>query len=847
MTSKYPAYHTFFEVATSGNQAYPYQVRLATCEEWPEVLSIPTGVGKTAAVILSWLYRRHFAAEEIRKRTPQRLIYCLPMRTLVEQTYQNVSNWIDNLDLNDEEQGSISVHQLMGGLDRSNWDEHPEKNAILIGTQDMLLSRALNRGYGMSRYRWPVHYALLNNDCQWVIDETQLMGVGLTTSSQLAGFRTKLTTYGFCKTLWMSATFDDQALSTIDHPRPPEGWQIIELQADDKADPKVKRLLTAAKPCSPSMTVLSSESVKKGYETSLADEVVSAHQTGTLTLVVVNVVLRAQKLFSAIQKKIGKRVDAPEIVLIHSRFRSHDRNQHQRRALSDESLPAGGRIIVATQAIEAGVDLSATTLFTELAPWSSLVQRFGRCNRRGICGVDGNPPAKVVWIDLETSDAKKGKGLAIPYNNAELDQARSVIKELRDVGPETLSTVRVDLPSTIVHVIRRKDLLDLFDTTADLSGNDLDVSRYIREGDAADVQVYWRAWNRKGGKENPPDPKDADGTIQFPAPNRDELCSVSISRLQEFVRSLRKNERTKRVTWRWNPLIRAWEECRESEIRPGMTILLHASAGGYDESLGWTGDAKHGPVTPVVSRPEPDSVSLDDEEAMDADETGVSPVLLAEHLRDVGQAAENLKEALNVDAEIPWNQIIRAAWWHDVGKAHDAFQGGLRRLNPELDPNQIWAKSGGKGRLVYIMPDNTRRRGFRHELASALAWLSAQSGTADANLVAYLIAAHHGKVRMSIRSMPNENRPENSLAFARGIWDQDDLPQVEIGNELQDVSQKCQLSLSLMKLGEDASGQASWLARALALREKYGPFRLAYLETLLRVSDWRGSEAKVNS
>ena len=40
-----------------------------------------------------------------------------------------------------------------------------------------------------------------------------------------------------------------------------------------------------------------------------------------------------------------------------------------------------GRIVVATQVVEAGVDISARTLVTELAPWSSLVQRFGRVAR----------------------------------------------------------------------------------------------------------------------------------------------------------------------------------------------------------------------------------------------------------------------------------------------------------------------------------------------------------------------------------------------------------------------------------------------------------------------------------
>lgn len=55
---------------------------------------------------------------------------------------------------------------------------------MLIGTQDMLLSRLLNRGYGMTRYRWPMQLGLLGNDCLWVMDEVQLMGTGLATTVQ---------------------------------------------------------------------------------------------------------------------------------------------------------------------------------------------------------------------------------------------------------------------------------------------------------------------------------------------------------------------------------------------------------------------------------------------------------------------------------------------------------------------------------------------------------------------------------------------------------------------------------------------------------------------------------------
>ena len=88
------------------------------------------------------------------------------MRSLVEQTLRNTHQWLGSLELSDE----VGLHVLMGGEDAGEWDIHPERNAVIVGTQDMLLSRGLNRGYGMSRYRWPMHFGLLNNDCLWVMD-----------------------------------------------------------------------------------------------------------------------------------------------------------------------------------------------------------------------------------------------------------------------------------------------------------------------------------------------------------------------------------------------------------------------------------------------------------------------------------------------------------------------------------------------------------------------------------------------------------------------------------------------------------------------------------------------------
>ncbi len=172
--------------AALDREPFPYQKRLAL-EEWPDILEIPTGLGKTAAVILAWVLKR------LRNdaHTPRRLIYVLPMRALVEQVFSNAAEWIQRLeDVGMLEKNRMRICKLLGGDIDQEWDSRPEAETVIIGTQDQLLSRALNRGYSMSRFRWPVHFGLLNNDCLWVMDEVQLMGAGLATTTQLDAFRT---------------------------------------------------------------------------------------------------------------------------------------------------------------------------------------------------------------------------------------------------------------------------------------------------------------------------------------------------------------------------------------------------------------------------------------------------------------------------------------------------------------------------------------------------------------------------------------------------------------------------------------------------------------------------------
>jgi CRISPR-associated endonuclease/helicase Cas3 len=186
---------------------------------------------------------------------------------------------------------------------------------------------------------------------------------------------------------------------------------------------------------------------------------------------------------------------------------------------------------------------------------------------------------------------------------------------------------------------------------------------------------------------------------------------------------------------------------------------------------------------------------------------------------------------------------------HDIGKAHPEFQGMLRSCAQSEEEEaaartagEPLAKSGGSGR------GHHERRYFRHELVSALALLdegsAALAGISEADLVVYLVASHHGRVRLGFRSLPGERLPEDfapGTPIALGVVHGEKLDRVVVpGGEVPAST----MNLSVMSLGATEQGR-SWSERALGLRDRpdLGPFRLGFLEALVRISDWRASIA----
>ena len=839
-----------------------YQEKLAQC--LPDILAVPTGCGKTAAAVLAWAWRRRRRPEsDIRQRTPRRLIYCLPMRSLVEQAHGDITRWFANLGWLHNPQTAadsyrpswedeVPVFRLMGGEETAEWEDRPEREAVLVGTQDMLLSRALNRGYAMKPYYWPIAFGLVNVDVLWVLDEVQLMGVGRTTSVQLHRFRQSLQDLPR-KSLWMSATTGAAAPSSAggrwQQPAPPwmrtpehgnENVTVLGLgEADREA---MSTVLTGSKRVKrPAVTV-------DVNSADIPQQLLRYASGGRLVLAMVNRVVRAQDLFERVKALASHNDDHPEILLLHSRFRPRERAAAMRQLRTD--VPGWGRIVISTQVLEAGVDIDADVLVSEICPWPSLVQRLGRLNRRGqkegivhILGVPVEEP-RGGWpskkSDREEAERKARDEAALPYAWADLEDARRRVGRLGgDASIRAIERVdRIDPYSVPVEgpVFRNHHLDDLFDTDPDLSGGHLDVSRFVR-GDRMDldVAVLWRKLLDNIEQED------------IPAPHPDEICKVPIGGLRNLGSGERGwllgLQRSRRRSGAWRKV-----RLRDPGIRPGDTVMLDVCAGGYDDELGWVGSEQSRPSSWVsavdghrswVRNDGSTAGRIDDNRKAGWDGIEGDPrsgarrwMELSQHLSAAESEARQLAEKL-----VPHmaDKLAAAGRWHDIGKALERnnaggafspFQDMLRyagyKEHPDPREGVYYAKSN---RYRRQQPDG---HGFRDEAAAALAYLAEKD--AD-DLVAWLIMAHHGKVRMT--PTPQNDQRMDDVA---GVRPGDRIPAGAMLFVAREGVRELDPDLLLPSLAHPG-----WQGRAVKLLKEHGCWFLAYLEALVRVADWRAS------
>ncbi|MFZ3235219.1 MAG: type I-U CRISPR-associated helicase/endonuclease Cas3 [Stellaceae bacterium] len=176
--------------------------------EIPAALDLPTGLGKTSVMAI-WLLARAFAEEDALKTIPRRLAYIVDRRAVVDQATAEAEKLCDALDCNDAPESKaehlkelapderekafailrplkeslcdrgrekLPISTLRGAhVDNRDWLDEPASPAIIVGTVDMIGSRLLFEGYGVSRKMRPYHAGLLGADTLIVLDEAHLV------------------------------------------------------------------------------------------------------------------------------------------------------------------------------------------------------------------------------------------------------------------------------------------------------------------------------------------------------------------------------------------------------------------------------------------------------------------------------------------------------------------------------------------------------------------------------------------------------------------------------------------------------------------------------------------------
>ncbi|TJZ98997.1 type I-G CRISPR-associated helicase/endonuclease Cas3g [Actinacidiphila oryziradicis] len=615
-----------------------YLRAVATGADWPD-LDVPTALGKTSLIDI-WVFLLAWQTALGGERTiPLRLFFAVDRRLVVDQAHEHAERLADVLvqaepgsvcgrvaaalrELGGEDE-PFSVVRMRGGVDwASRWLRSPAQPAVVVSTVDQYGSRLLFRGYHTSPRMRPIDAALTGFDALLALDEAHLSQALLTTARDCAAYQATATDPEFAaravKVVSLSATADDS------------GRPRLGVGPEDRAHPVAGRRLHANR----RVTLLDVSAWAKNPTEAFAYGAIASVDAllpvieRPVVAVVANTIASARAAFQALSAR-----DDLDVLLLTGRCRDAERTNLIEGPLSellngvDPHRPRP-LVVVATQTIEVGLDVTVAGMCIEAAAWDAVLQRLGRLDRTGDLAL---APAVVLRAhapdDVRTIPVY-GEAAACTWDwlashTPVLDQPDAT-EELQHaltngllLNPATLPGLRTGIdisaltaPSPRIPVVHRT-VLDSWARTDPAPVPDQAPAPFLHGLDTspADVQVLWRADLPWEDGTTPPWEVWAARLAQTP-PHPGETVAVPVRRLRRFLARQAdaaacadlegapdpEQTPTKRspAQPRLLPAMRwdgpgAWAPAlTPGDVRPGCTVILPAAVGGHD-AFGWTG------------------------------------------------------------------------------------------------------------------------------------------------------------------------------------------------------------------------------------------------------------------
>ncbi|MEA3313580.1 MAG: CRISPR-associated helicase Cas3' [Caldisericota bacterium] len=441
-------YSEFFEKTTE-SKPYEFQKRLfkTYLDESNILLKAPTGAGKTWASILPFIYIVGEGGV-----APKKLIYSLPLRTLANSLYNEVSQ-------ND-------IIKKMGLKVSLQTGEFPNdkflESDIIFTTIDQTLSSILGFPYSLSKRQANINAGAIIGS-YLIFDEFHLLDPSRSLTTSLNILKRLKQLSRFCI---MTATISNGSVKGVNN-----FLETDSVILDDDEFNSISNLKNE-------------KNIEVKNRPLYVNDILREHKKKTI--VICNTVERTQKLYLELKKETDI-----DIICIHSRFFKKDRISKEKKIINifgKDSDPDKEAILISTQVIEVGLDISCDTLHTEISPINSFLQRAGRCARFK------NEKGRIFIYDVQEN--KNGKKSYLPY---EKSLCLDTIKELRKENSLDYATgekiVNAVLSDKEIKEIENAENLDFSRITRAWKENDKSVGRdLIRDVNSVNV-VFLRKPN----------------------------------------------------------------------------------------------------------------------------------------------------------------------------------------------------------------------------------------------------------------------------------------------------------------------------------------------------------------
>ena len=309
------------------------------------ILQAPTGAGKTKAALFPFLL-----AQKENILFPRKLLYATPMRVLAKNFHT------------DFQESPIGEQEIFEAAIQTgeNQDDRQFRSDLIFTTIDQVLSSFLNIPYALGLRQGNVNAGAVVS-AYLVFDEFHLFDpdTSLGTVIEMLKMLNGITPF-----LLMTATFSEPLLERLS--------QYFNAVIVPVTDTELQQ-------------IPSQRGKRREYQ--IVDQTL-LDSTGTVieqhqqrSIVICNTVARAQEMYQSLQDNPQR--GATEVLLLHSRFLKEHRKDKENtiRERFKRDADPDNVILVATQVIEVGLDITCENLHTELAPASAIFQRAGRCAR----------------------------------------------------------------------------------------------------------------------------------------------------------------------------------------------------------------------------------------------------------------------------------------------------------------------------------------------------------------------------------------------------------------------------------------------------------------------------------